>query len=108
MSVGGTAMSATVCGVALTEAQPAGVPVAVQTVGSPGVPPLCDTRARLVLLMPPLAASGVTLTVNVALPLAAIPLAVVTLHTRSIPALTVPLATHDAAVAPLPGAALLY
>ena len=87
--------------------QPSGEPVAEQVAGSIGVAPTGLTVALLTLGTSPASACGVTLIVNAALALAAMPAMVVTVHTRSKPAVKLPEARHDAAVVAVPTAALL-
>lgn len=86
---------------------PAGVPVAVHSDGSDGVPPVGLTVALLDPSTPPVAVCGVTLIVNAAVAPAVIPLAVVIEHTNASPSVNRPDDAHEAAVLPLLGAALL-
>ena len=86
---------------------PAGVPVAVHSDGSDGVPPVGLTVALLDPSTPPVAFCGVTLIVKAAVAPAVMPLVVVIVHTRSRPVASTPVATHEAAVLPALGAALL-
>ena len=88
-------------------AQPAGDPVAVHSDGSPGTPPVGLTVALLEPNTPSAPAWGVALTLKIALPPAAMPVAVVMVHTKSRPADCVPDDAQPAVKAPAPGAALL-
>lgn len=88
-------------------AQPNGVPVALHGDGSAGPPPVGFTVALLELDTPPAANCGVALIVNPAVALAAMPLAVVMVQTKSSPVANAPDEVQAAAVAPSPGVAVL-